>query len=66
MKLFMWTKDVLRDWSSGMAFALAETEEEARHLLQEGHEDNARDFDGPPDEVRDLDKPSTYSKWGSS
>ncbi len=70
MKLYMWTKDVLRDWVSGMAFAVAETEEDARRLIQEevssgGYDLCLDDFTGPPDEVRDLDKSSAYYKWGS-
>lgn len=66
LEVEQWTKDVLRDWASGMAMAIAETEEEARRLLQESLEGNAQDFDGPPDEVRDIDKPSAYHKWGGA
>lgn len=33
LKVYVW-EDVLRDYSAGMAVAVAETETEARHLLE--------------------------------
>ena len=34
LKLFVW-EGVLQDWTSGIAFAMAYTEEEARRLVRE-------------------------------
>jgi len=50
LKLFVW-EDVLQDWTYGIAFAMAYTEEEARRLVREklGHDINGPDeFDKTP------------------
>lgn len=53
LKLFVW-KDVLKDYTSGIAFAIAETEQEARELLLKQDEALSRDS------VFNISKPEVY------
>jgi hypothetical protein len=69
MKLYIWNKDILRDWSSGIAFAIAESEEQARQMIYQaiGYEDENDDDGGiskPADEIHDLDKPFVAFRRG--
>ena len=64
MKLFIWSRGVLTDWSDGMAVAMAEDVEHARVLIVarevnvRGHklavaDQLRRQIAGDPDEVHD-------------
>lgn len=66
MKLYVW-EDVLTDYTAGIAFALAETEDEARALIWEslGRElgpEVEPGLYGPPTHV--LDTPRGFAHWG--
>lgn len=67
-RLYLWYKDVFRDYSSGMAMAIAESEEQARDMIMTNGDYAAdpRDcgMDAPPDEVREIDKPSFFVQFG--
>lgn len=67
MKLYIWNKDVLRDYSSGIAFAIAESEEQARELITEKTRLDPEDvgLDKPADEVHELDEPYAAYLYGS-
>jgi len=64
LKLFVW-KDVLMDWSKGVAFALAENLEEAKKLLRKelpfSVDDFEREFTKEP-EV--YESPMAFALWG--
>jgi hypothetical protein len=63
MKLYLW-EGVLRDWTSGMMFAIASSEEEARaKLLKECSFIPEEDLELEPD-VIELDKPFAALCWG--
>lgn len=66
MKMFVW-RDVLIDYTSGIAVALANDEDEARKVIIRDAEDYekktlAGDIIGPPDEI--YDKPTGVHVWG--
>ena len=66
LRLFVWNNDqVLVDYSSGVAFALAENEVQARNLLIGGRPSIADDpgFKLPP---KVFNKPFGYSMSGSA
>jgi hypothetical protein len=68
MRLYVW-EDVLQDYTSGIAFALAESEEQARGLIWEclGLELDAcvePGLHGPPTHVLDLGSPRAFALWG--
>lgn len=68
-RLYVWNKDVLRDWSSGCAVAAARSVEEARKTIIDCAEDYtreslARDISGDPDMVLDL--PAAHYEWGGA
>lgn len=65
LKLFVW-KDVLCDWTCGVVFALAKSEEQARQLILEDGEDWEQNvlkssISGSP-EV--YDSPKGFHIWG--
>ncbi len=75
MKMYVWTKEIMRDWSSGMAVGVAETVEEARAAILadaygewEGFDrmtsQLAQDLAADPDAVYDL--PAGVSIAGGS
>lgn len=78
MRLYIWNKEVMQEWMSGLAFAIAESEEQARALvlksLQEINDGNFRPtdhewpygLDKPADEVRELDQAFGLAIFGSS
>ncbi len=69
MKLYIWKKDVFRDWGSGIAFAIAESEDEARRLIFEEagiDEENDEGMSKPADEVRDVDRTYAFHMSGSA
>lgn len=72
-RLYVWNKDVLRDWSSGCAVAAARSVEEARKTIIDcakasaedyARERLARDISGDPDMVIDL--PAAHYEWGGA
>ena len=60
MKLFVW-EDVLSDYTSGIAFALARTESEARALINEKVGYRREDGTIDDSETRHWDKPKIYT-----
>lgn len=71
MRLYVWESEFLKDWSSGMAVACAETVEEARGLVLAAavgdfceQEKMGRDLARDPDRVLDL--PAAVYCWGGS
>lgn len=71
MKLFLWT-NVLRDYSPGVIFAVAETEEQAKELVMQ-HEDPEGVL--PPSFVREemdrnppqvIEEPFGFWLWGGA
>lgn len=68
MKMFVW-RNVLTDYTSGIAVALAKNADEARTVIIRDAKDYekkslAYDISGPPDEI--YDKPSGVHCWGGS
>jgi len=63
LKLFVW-RGVLTDYTSGIAFALAETEQEAREMLlkKEDALSMDSDFNGKKPEVYEDKK--CFTLWG--
>lgn len=61
LKLYLWTEHQ-RDWSSGVCFALAHDEAEARELIR-AHPDNYQEPVGSPEVI---DGPFGFSKGGGS
>ena len=59
LKLFLWPEHQ-RDWTSGVAFALAHDETEARALIR-AHPDNYQEPDGSP---QVIDEPFGFSRYG--
>lgn len=59
LRLYVWPEHQ-RDWTSGICFALAHDEAEARALIR-AHPDNYMEPDGPP-EIHDA--PVGYSRSG--
>jgi hypothetical protein len=62
MRLYIWNKAFPYDWRGGLAFAIAETEDQARRLLAEKVGivlDGADDcgLNAPADVVRPVDQP---------
>lgn len=70
MKAFIWSDDFMTDYTSGMAFAIAETVEEARKMLckqltNDGYPSGIKDINkNEPDMVLDLPC-SEYISGGS-
>ena len=65
MKLYFW-EGVLRDWTTGMMFAIASSAEEARaKLLEECSYIPKEDLEIEP-QVIELDKPFAALCWGGS
>lgn len=62
MKLYLW-RDVLCDYSCGMAFAIAESSALAREHLVKETEFYADDFAREP-EVHELDEPFAAYSYG--
>ena len=68
MKMYVW-RDVLRDYTPGIAVAFAHNEDEARNVIVRDaeyyeKEGLAADIVKPPDEV--YDKPAGVHEWGGS
>lgn len=63
-KLFVW-QDVFCDWTSGLAFAIAQDAEEARRVItaQMGYKEVPGDLAKPP-EVFELTGPVGFGIWG--
>jgi hypothetical protein len=66
LKMFVW-RDVLTDYTSGIAVALAKTEEEARTVILRDAKDYERkslgsDISGKADEI--YENPSGVHCWG--
>jgi hypothetical protein len=61
LKLYVW-RDFNRDWSSGLAVALASSEAEAMKVVQDAH--GWADFGTDPVEVYDIDKPIAFTVSG--
>ncbi len=55
LRLYLW-RDVLRDYSAGMAFAIATSADDARNLLRAQVRDYHSDFDKEP-EIHELIEP---------
>ena len=63
MKMYVWSKDFLRDWDSGLGVAVAESVDEARMMLIEATKRDgyagwvemvARDIVREPDRILEL------------
>jgi hypothetical protein len=72
MKIFIWNKDFLTDWTSGMAVVIAETKEKARQRLWKKLKAKGFDYDiykyqvyNGPDETHPL-KSSAFWVCGGS
>lgn len=72
MKIFIWNKDFLTDYTSGIAFVIADNEKEARKILIEKYDNNIgisntilNQINNGPDEIHEL-KPSAFYLWGGS
>ena len=63
LKLFVWT-EFAPDYLDGLAFAIAETEKEARELVIEAYGVDA--YNWGRFEVKDLKEPCGYAVGGSS
>ena len=66
MKMFVW-RNVLTDYTNGIAIAMARTEKEARKVILRdapdfAQEELTRDIAGPPDHI--YDKPHGVHCWG--
>lgn len=63
LRLYLW-RDVLRDYSPGMAFAIASSADEARGMLIRSEDlCSGSDFAKPP-EVHPLTEPFCAAMWG--
>jgi hypothetical protein len=65
LKLYVW-RDFNRDWSSGLAVALASSLEEAKRLVRKEQDDAGCDFGEDPVEVYDIDKPIAFTVSGGA
>ena len=63
MKLYVWYR-FDPDWSDGLAFAIANSLEEAKGLILSDREGSTHEWG--PYSVHDLDKPCAYSVSGGS
>jgi len=70
LRLYVWSDDVFEQYTSGIAFALASSPEEARKLIREGGGGAIDDsslcagLNKEPDDVHEVDEPVAYF-WGS-
>lgn len=66
-RLYFWD-DVLSSWSSGSAVAVAQSEDEARFLLDKATDGSSLDgsdgFTESP-QIRELDEPFAFAQYGS-
>lgn len=64
LKLFVWT-DFSPDWTSGLAFAIAKDEEEAKKLVR-GEHGIVSDREWGSLEVHELNSPIAFAVTGGS
>jgi len=72
MKIYIWNKDFMENWTPGLAVVIADSEEEAMKILWQKLEDDGTDYDmikkqvyAGPDEIHDLKKCAFYVSGGS-
>lgn len=61
LKLFVW-QDVLRDYTAGIVFALAENADKARKLVRDVHGEYVESEISREPEV--FDSPVAFAQWG--
>ena len=61
LKLFVW-EDVLKDYTAGVIFALAENVDEARELVLATHGEYVASETGKEPQV--FDSPVAFASWG--
>lgn len=69
-KLYVWNEDVLTDWTSGCAVAVARSVDEARSTILDSADSSSErerlavDIAGDPNKV--LDIPAAHYEWGGA